>query len=73
MAKAVAPLELTAFFASDVIHSLDAPRCNKVFDLMITDICAYLLDGCLPKFSMGSLAKYPSSGLTMVGKGSFLS
>ena len=66
-------MELTAFFASDGIHALDALRCNKDFDLMITDISMPVLDGRLPKFSMGPLAKYPSSRLTMVGKGSFLS
>ncbi len=47
LAKAIAPLELTAFFASDGLHALDALRCNQDFDLMITDISMPLLDGRL--------------------------
>ncbi len=45
LAKAVAPLNMCTFFASDGIHALDALRCNKDFDLMITDISMPVLDG----------------------------
>jgi len=45
LAKAVAPLDLVSFFASDGIHALDALRCNSDFDLMITDISMPVLDG----------------------------
>lgn len=45
VAKAVAPLNMSTFFASDGIHALDALRCNKDFDLLITDISMPVLDG----------------------------
>ena len=45
LAKAVAPLEFETFFSSDGIHALDALRCNKDFDLLITDISMPVLDG----------------------------
>lgn len=45
VAKAVAPLNLETFFASDGIHALDALRCNADFDLLITDISMSVLDG----------------------------
>ena len=43
--KALAPLEMNILFASDGIHALDVLRCNKGFDLMITDISMPVLDG----------------------------
>jgi len=45
LAKAVAPLNMNVYFASDGIHALDAVRCNKDFDLLITDISMPVLDG----------------------------
>ncbi len=45
LAKAVAPLDVSAHYASDGIHALDALRCNKDFDLLITDISMPVLDG----------------------------
>jgi len=45
LAKALAPLEMKIYFASDGIHALDALRCNNDFDLLVTDISMPVLDG----------------------------
>lgn len=45
LAKALAPLNMNTFFASDGIHALDILRCNPDFDLLITDISMPVLDG----------------------------
>jgi len=47
LAKALAPLSVETYFASDGIHALDALRCNKDFNLLITDISMPVLDGRL--------------------------
>ncbi len=45
LAKALGSLDVETFFSSDGIHALDALRCNKDFDLLITDISMPVLDG----------------------------
>lgn len=45
IARALAPLDCDLHFASDGIHAIDALRCNRDFDLLITDISMPVLDG----------------------------
>lgn len=45
LATALEPLHLQLHFCSDGIYALDALRCNRDFDLVITDISMPVLDG----------------------------
>jgi CheY-like chemotaxis protein len=45
IARALESLNCDLHLASDGIHALDAIRCNRNFDLLITDISMPVLDG----------------------------
>lgn len=45
LVQALEPLDAELHCCSDGIHALDALRCNKGFDLVLTDISMPVLDG----------------------------
>lgn len=45
LAGALAPLHAELQFCSDGLHALDALRCNRPFDLLITDVKMPVMDG----------------------------